>query len=360
MAILVTKWFGVFLVDEKTNRIIDKILMSSDADEVANKLAMVQRGSILSEEKDLAKKLPKIYVSDQRQSDLGKTMMYDSSFIKPDDHGFNSAMMHEIMVKLGKLRTSEPVSRDKNLVQAIRSLDDLVGTANLLSERLHEWYGMHFPELADFAKDQRYASLISKHGDREGIIRELDIELESMGADLSDEDLDSVRSLADTLCGVYRDKERTESYISEIVSEICPNMCALLEGPLSARLISLAGGLQRLSSLPSSTIQLLGAEKAMFRHLRSGKKPPKHGVIYQHPHVHRAPYWQRGKIARALAGKALIAIKIDAYGGEYLGDDLKSEFEARVADIKRKYPDPPKPAAKPNKGKKRRTNKARR
>ena len=359
MAILITKWFGVFLVDERNNRIIEKRLMSSDADATAEKLALVQRGAILLEEKELAGKVPKVYVSDRRQSELGKTMLYDSSFIRPEDHGFDGQMMHDIMVRLGKLRTSEPIPRDKNLVQAIRSLDDLIGTANLLNERLHEWYGMHFPELADIAKDRMYAELIVRHGNRDTLIEELGIELESMGAEFSTDDMNSVRALAGTLCQIHDDKDRTESYISDIVSEICPNMCKLLDGPLSARLISLAGGLQRLSSLPSSTIQLLGAEKAMFRHLRSGKRPPKHGVIYQHPDVHRAPYWQRGKIARTLAGKILTAAKIDAYDGEFRGDILKEEFTIRVEDIKRRYPDPPKPKTGNKKGKGKRSNKPR-
>ena len=80
----------------------------------------------------------------------------------------------------------------------------------------------------------------------------------------------------------------------------------------------------------------------MFRHLKSGKRPPKHGVIYQHPDVHRSPKWQRGNIARVLAGKISIAAKIDQYGGEYRGEQLVEEFGRRVEDIRRRYPDPPK------------------
>ena len=137
-------------------------------------------------------------------------------------------------------------------------------------------------------------------------------------------------------------KKETEDYINAVVADVCPNMCAVIGGPLSARLISLAGGLERLASLPSSTVQLLGAEKAMFRHLRSGKLPPKHGVIFQYPDLRKAPYWQRGNIARALAGKVLIAAKIDEYGGEFAGDRLNSELKKRIAEIKKKYPDPPK------------------
>lgn len=351
--IIVTKWFGVFLVDQKTGRIVDKRLMPSDPDACAEKLALIQRGGILPEERELAEGRRKISVAERRQAELGKPEMYDSSRIAAADYGFTPEMMHDVMIRLGKLRTSEPVSRDKSLVQAIREYDDLIEVANLLSERLHEWYGMYFPELSDLVKDDRYARLIASVGEREGILEELGVEMESMGADLDPTDLNAVMALARNLCDIYDSMAAAEEYITDAVKETAPNMCTLLGGPLSARLISLAGGLERLASLPSSTLQLLGAEKAMFRHIRSGKNPPKHGVIYQYPDLRKAPYWQRGNIARALAGKALIAAKVDAYGGEFCGDRLKEELDARIADIKRRYPDPPKkkPAHKGGKGK---------
>lgn len=345
--ILVTKWFGTFLCDNE--RIVDKRLMPKDPELIASKLALIQGGSVLPEETELAQGKVKLRVSDRRQASLGKPMLFDSSFIKPEMYGFTDEIMRESMLRLGKLRTSEPIPRDRNLVQAIRNLDNIIESANLMNERLHEWYGLHFPELADLAKDKNYAELVSRYGDRDAVMEHLDVDLESIGSELDPDDLRAVMSLADTLCLIYDDRDRTEEYISRIVEELCPNMCSLLGGPLSARLISLAGGLDRLSSLPSSTIQLLGAEKAMFRHLKSGKKPPKHGVIFQHPDIHRSPYWQRGNISRALAGKVLIAAKIDCYGGEFRGDLLNEQFKERVEDIKRRYPDPPKKPAKNSK-----------
>ena len=342
MAVLVTKWFGVFLADEKSNRVIAYRLMPKDAEACAEKLAEVQRGGILPEERELAQGRQRLSVGDRRQAELGRPMLYDSSYIVPEDYGFGGDFMHEVMLDLGRLRTSEPMARDKNLVQAIRSLDDLIEVSNLMSERLHEWYGMHFPELADIAKDDRYAELISRFGDREGVVEELGLDIESMGADFEPDDMRAVQGLASGLAEIYRERKETEDYINAVVADVCPNMCAVIGGPLSARLISLAGGLERLASLPSSTVQLLGAEKAMFRHLRSGKLPPKHGVIFQYPDLRKAPYWQRGNIARALAGKVLIAAKIDEYGGEFAGDRLNNELKKRIAEIKKKYPDPPK------------------
>lgn len=326
--------------------------MPKDPAATAEKLAVMQRGGVLDEERELTAGVEKPSVADRRQSPLGKPMMFDSSFIRASDYGFDDAFMHEAMLGLGRLRTSEPVPRDRNLVQAIRSLDDQIAAANVYSERLHEWYGMHFPELADYARDKRYAELVARFGDRDSVIEELGLEIESIGSDMDDGDIRAMMDLADTLDRLYDDIARTEAYIRGIVEESCPNMCAMLGGPLAARLVSLAGGLERLASLPSSTVQLLGAEKAMFRSMKSGKKGPKHGVLYQHPDVHRSPYWQRGKVARALAGKVLIAAKIDQYGGEFAGDRLNAEFRTRVEEIRRRYPDPPKKPRRQGGGKK--------
>ncbi|MEM0320545.1 MAG: hypothetical protein QXS67_03955, partial [Candidatus Nezhaarchaeales archaeon] len=120
------------------------------------------------------------------------------------------------------------------------------------------------------------------------------------------------------------------------------NLKELIGPVLGARLIALAGGLERLAKLPASTIQLLGAEKALFRALRTGSKPPKHGVIFQYPEIHRSPKWQRGKIARALAGKIAIAARVDFFTGEYIADELKEDLKNRIKEIKETYKSPPK------------------
>lgn len=339
--ILVTKWFGTFLCEE--GRVIRKTLFPQDAEAIAERLSQIQRGGVLPEERALAEDF-KVKVSESRQSPIGKPVFFDSSFISPEDYGYSKELMHDVMLRLARLRTSEPIPRDRNIVQAIRSLDDLIETANLMNERLHEWYGLHFPELADHARDRRYAELIAEHGEREGIIEALELGLESMGADMDAEDMEAIQRLASSLVVIYDEKGRTEDYIEDSVQGAAPCLCALLGSALAARVISLAGGLDRLSRLPASTVQMLGAEKAMFRHLRSHKKPPKHGVIFQHPLVHRSPYWQRGKIARSLAAKAAIASRMDRYGEGGDCEALVGSFEKRVEEIRKKYPQaPPRP-----------------
>lgn len=334
---LVTKWFGVFLCEEgkvKEHRLFDKDPLS-----IASKLAAIQKGEILPEERELARRGVK--VTDQRLSELGRTCYFDSSFIRAEDYSYSSELMREVMLHLGKLRSREPINRDRCIIQAIRALDDLVYIINLMNERLHEWYGLYFPELSDYARDERYSELISEIGNRERIIESLGIEIESLGSDLNEEDLNIITEFARELTNLYDKKKRLEDYIANVMSDLAPNLTTLLNPNLAARLISLAGGLKRLSSLPSSTVQLLGAEKALFLHMRSGKKPPKHGIIYQHPWVHRAPPWQRGKIARTLAAKISIASKVDYWGGEFIGDRLKEEMERRIEEIQKKYPTPP-------------------
>jgi len=99
--------------------------------------------------------------------------------------------------------------------------------------------------------------------------------------------------------------------------------------------------LANLARMPASTIQVLGAEKALFRSLKTGTRPPKHGIIFQNTLIHEAKRWQRGKMARAIAGKLAIAARSDAYSGNYIGDGLKASLDRRVAEIQEKYAEPP-------------------
>ena len=335
--IIVTKWFGVFLVEKE--KVVKSILFEKNPSLIAQKLSLVQRGEILPEEEQLAGK--HIHVAESRLSSLGKPEFCDSSFIHPEDFGYSPQLMQKVMIELGKMRIREPHAPDKVIVQAVRALDDVIETINLISERLHEWYGLYFPELADYAADASYARLIAEKDSREAILSALDLNLESVGSELETVDLQIIRSWAATLHSLYDEKDELEKYIKERMEEAAPNLSAIVGHSLAARLISLAGGLKRLCTMPAGTVQLLGAEKALFAHLKQGKKPPKHGIIFQHPLIHRAAYWQRGKIARAMASKLAIAARIDYFQGEFLGDQMYAELCARAEEIMAKYPEPP-------------------
>jgi nucleolar protein 56 len=125
------------------------------------------------------------------------------------------------------------------------------------------------------------------------------------------------------------------------MDEIAPNTRTLVGSLLGARLIAIAGGLNNLAKMPASTVQVLGAEKALFRTLKTGARPPKHGLLFQHTLVHDANPWQRGKIARALAGKLAIAARTDAFSGKYIGYRLQLSLEKRVKEIQERYKNAP-------------------
>src|SRR5207245_6196870 len=127
--------------------------------------------------------------------------------------------------------------------------------------------------------------------------------------------------------------------------------------PPAARLVSLAGGVEDLARAPAGTVQLLGAERAVFRQLRTGSRPPKHGVVFQHPWVHGAPPWQRGAIARAFAAKISLAARADAYTKRTIGPDLLKDLELTIEEIRRRKADKPTRATRDTTPRKRRERK---
>jgi nucleolar protein 56 len=163
----------------------------------------------------------------------------------------------------------------------------------------------------------------------------------SMGADLAEADLAQIQALCKSTLSLYGLRQTLENYLEKAMDEVAPNVKALTGALLGARLIAITGGLTNLARRPSSTIQVLGAEKALFRSLKTGARPPKHGMIFQHAYLHDAKRWHRGKIARALAGKLAIAARVDAFGGKYVGEELKASLDKRIEEIREKYVEPP-------------------
>lgn len=253
--------------------------------------------------------------------------------------------------------TVATAKRDLYAVQAVRAIDDIDKTSNLFAGRIREWYGLHFPELDRIVdKHDTYARLVADLGVRssfteenlkkEGIPEDKSQQIaasarKSMGASFPEEDLEWLRSFCRDTLELVKFREKAETYVDAVMKETAPNTTALLGPLLTARLMSIAGGLMNLAKMPSSTMQVLGAEKALFRSLKTGARPPKHGVIFQYASIHMSPRWQRGKIARALSGKLAIAARVDAFGGDYMGDKLAKDLEKKVSEIQEKYKEPP-------------------
>lgn len=163
----------------------------------------------------------------------------------------------------------------------------------------------------------------------------------SMGAHYEDKDILPLQEMTKRTLDLYEERDNLDNWIEREMGRIAPNMKAIVGSAIAARLIALAGGLMEIAMKPSSTVQLLGAEKALFRALKTGAKPPKHGIIYQMPEIHSCSWWQRGNISRAIAGKLTIAARVDAFQGDFIGDQLRLEVEQKIVEIKEKYKNPP-------------------
>jgi len=272
----------------------------------------------------------------------------------------------DVSIRLAKSKVSA-ASEEKDLLvkNAIDAVDEVDKSINVLIMRLREWYSLHHPSLTRLIEDQeQYASILNNCTGKTKTTKEC---LESVGvppgvaeqimsaltgdigAEFAESDLSVIGGLAKTVDDLYLMRTDLEEYITSMMSTIAPNLSALAGPLIGARLISLAGSLKGLAQKPSSTVQVFGAEKALFRSIKTGSDPPKHGIIYRVAEVHTAPYWQRGKIARSLAGKLSIASRVDAYSDKNMGEKLREEFLTRVEEIKRQNPEapPPKPRPKP-------------
>lgn len=332
--LLHTTWFGTFLLED--GDVAESVLFPKDPEALAERMLRVDEGKLLREERRLVSDLDEFLVTEPRLEQLGGTPAEtDPPFLEPADHGFDAALLREAMLLVGKRQLQRAVGPSDHVIHAIRTLDEVTETGNRLLERLRDWYGLHFPELDRMVSTAELVDLVADRGRREAM--EVAVE-ESAGAEIGEADLAAVRSLAALVRDLWARRASLEAYLEARMGEVAPNVAHLVGPLIGARLLALAGGLQELSRKPASTIQLLGAEKAMFRHLRKGTKPPKHGVLFQHPWVHGSPRAQRGPIARALAGKVAIAARADAFTGRFIADDLKAEVEAAIQEARRTHP----------------------
>ncbi|WP_336358054.1 NOP5/NOP56 family protein [Haloarcula sp. CGMCC 1.6347] len=227
----------------------------------------------------------------------------------------DEAAYYDRLHKVAMAATSAAVAEregadDQQLVHAVRAMADCERTANELAERVAEWGG-------------------SRHGDSGS-----GVEYARSLADRTDEDEGdtALRALAEQTAELADEADSLRAYIERTAPAVAPNL-SMLAGPvLAARLISLAGGLEALAKKPSGTVQVLGAEDALFAHLKGNAPSPKHGVIFTHEYVRGTRREERGSAARAFAGKLSIAARIDHYSGDRR-PDLQAELDERIERI---------------------------
>ncbi|MCF7866474.1 NOP58 family protein [Candidatus Woesearchaeota archaeon] len=225
------------------------------------------------------------------------------------------------LLDITKKKVSESVSKDNMIINAISNVEELDKTINVLSGRLREWYALENPEVEDKIKDNEHlVSIVLDDSGEESI----------MGATFDEDDEKALKAMAVATSGLIQTKQFLLIYLEKTMKEFCPNVLGLAGVTIGARLLREAKSLRRMAILQSGTIQLLGAEKALFRHLRSGARSPKYGHIVNHPVVSNSKTVNRGKAARALADKLSMCARLDFFNGEYKADfyydELKKKF----------------------------------
>lgn len=226
-----------------------------------------------------------------------------------------------------KLRVS--VNKDNFLVQAISEINEIDKLVNMLSRRLNEHAGLYLPELYGAINDNKtFARLISTKTKQE-LMKDLKLE-KTIGADLDKKDVEPIIALAKQIVSLFGLRDKTEIYSESILKEYMPNVHHILGTMITAKLMLIAGSLKHLAMFPASTIQMLGAEVALFRHLKTGAKCPKYGFLITHPLVANAKPKDKGRFARMLADKVSIAARIDYFKGEFRGDKLLEELEKKL------------------------------
>nr|AAC16331.1 SAR DNA-binding protein-2 [Pisum sativum] len=243
---------------------------------------------------------------------------------------------------------------DTMIVQAIGLLDDLDKELNTYAMRVREWYGWHFPELTKIILDNiQYAKAVKLMGDRinaakldfsEILSEEVEAEVKeasviSMGTEIVTLDLENIRELCDQVLSLSEYRAQLYDYLKSRMNTIAPNLTAMVGELVGARLIAHGGSLLNLAKQPGSTVQILGAEKALFRALKTKHATPKYGLIYHASLIGQAAPKFKGKISRSLAAKTALAIRCDALGDgqdNTMGLENRAKLEARLRGLEGK------------------------
>ncbi|KAH8915046.1 Nop-domain-containing protein, partial [Atractiella rhizophila] len=243
---------------------------------------------------------------------------------------------------------------DNMIIQAIALLDQLDKDVNTFAMRVREWYGWHFPELVKLVPDNlQYARMVQAIADKSQLTEDnlstlseildddetraknvYDASRASMGTDISPVDLINILNFANRVINLYVYRKELQTYLSEKMNLVAPNLAALIGDAVGARLISHAGSLTNLSKYPASTVQILGAEKALFRALKTKGNTPKYGLIYHSTFIGRAASKNKGRVSRFLANKCSIASRIDCFTETpttKFGEALRNQVEERLA-----------------------------
>ena len=376
MEFYITQCIAGFIAFNQDFEIVKMKLFEEN--EIVENLIRIEENEILDEEIELINELElnsddKVIIeTTKRRSQFKSLENYENLIVETPNNGgeYLRENLEDILIKIGFLSENEDYreliqhyeelainqikkssqEEDKLLIQAINSVDDIDESISKLVERIRDWYTIYFPEMDTISNNETYTKLIALSENREDIIENFkdqfneDIEYSS-GADIEEADLLMLKSFAESIYSLQKSRKELEVYIDSKMEAIAPNLRDLLGATLGAKLIAHIGSIKRLATYPASVIQIMGAEKAIFRHLKTGERPPKHGLIFQHPSVRGAKWWNRGKIARNLALKITLAVRKDVFSGEY-DPSIAEDYLKKVEQIEKENPFPKKTSKK--------------
>jgi nucleolar protein 56 len=330
---VVSSFQGAFLVEG--GRIVEVRTAPSRTEDLAERARLRHEGLLTPEEVDLLRD-PSAHewvTSDRRLAGHGPR--YDPDAIRlPPDLRSDRSVVREALLAEGARALDAAWDPSIHVEEAVRASADLDRVKNLVGERLGSWVSRDSPDI-DSGDHARAAASALDGGAPTSPLGPGEVSLVAARKRLAE---------------LYRSIEATQADLARAVEaatpERTPNLAALLGPDLAARMLAQAGGLDRLARLPSSTVQVLGAERAFFEHLRGRAPPPRHGLLFLHPAIQSAPRHERGKLARALAGKVAIAARMD-HESAAVDPNLARAFERRRADLKaqRKGSRRPRPGA---------------
>lgn len=347
---LVTTWYGSFVIDDD-----DVVLASApfpkDPKAIAERLRLIRESEVLEEEVRVAPKDGGFHVSEGRLcalegAALAKTGSLLAGVPSPEELGMPPNLLRDASLELASSSLREALPPDQPVILYLRAMDLVEREGKRALEMLRYWHAFHFPELGALLDDEAFLHQMAETADREEILASRpEFDPTTIGGrPLSPGEDEAMAAMARHVLATQDEGRSLRDHLEVAIKGSAPNL-AMLAGPLvGARLLNQAGSLERLARMPSSTVQLLGAEKALFLHIKEGAPPPKHGVVFQHPAVHSAPPWLRGRIARRLAGKISIATRADlveTYPDGELGARLREEFLERVQRLRSDNPSPP-------------------
>jgi nucleolar protein 56 len=320
---LVWDWRLARVYDEE-ERVLDEIIWGGVRTKTAlvERLTLLMNGRMTIEARTLSERFPEIQVTPPTSIDSWPALGDEEI-----------ALLQDASLKLAERGVADSAAdSDRRLEHLVMALDEARSSQNSLESHIVEWAGLFLPTLDLDLHRSSIASAVSNSSNLLELAAVLDVVAAEV--ELGPHEWSGLHSLASSTVNMTDTVDSMEKSVRELTNTYLPSVSNLIGPLLAAKLCTAAHGRARMARLPASTIQVLGAEKAFFLHIRQGTDPPKHGHIFQHPWICRSPKWTRGSIARMLAAKVAIAVRVDHFGGEPWTSKQVAEVEKKVGEIR--------------------------